>query len=155
MEAVVIKAMNESYSKDRDIRNLITYIAGKSKESKKVRYYNGRGLSREPKKAATNIIKIQQYYGKADKRRIFHFVIAFQNMNDAGLAKIIAENITDMFFRKYQIYYGVHEDTENLHIHFAVNTVSYVDGRKFHQSKKEFGKMKKGITEIVKKIKEI
>ena len=149
MENIVIKAMNEPYSGDRDIKNLLNYIAGKSKENKEVRYYNGRGLSRDPKKAATNIIKIQQYYGKADKRRIFHFVIAFQNMDDAGLAKIIAENITDMFLSKYQIYYGVHEDTENLHIHFAVNTVSHVDGKKFHQSKKEFEDLKKDIKKVV------
>ena len=73
-------------------------------------------------------------------------------MNDAGLAKIIAENITDMFFRKYQIYYGVHEDTENLHIHFAVNTVSYVDGKKFHQSKKEFGVMKKDMEQSIQNV---
>ena len=153
MEAVVIKAMNESYSEDRDIRNLITYIAGESKKSKEIRYYGGRGVSKEPQKAAKNIIQVQKHYGKADKRRIFHFVVAFPcDMDDAGLVKIVAENIAYMFSDRYQIFYGVHEDTENLHIHFAVNTVSFVDGKKLHQSKKEFGEMKKSIEQKIRNI---
>ena len=152
MEAIVIKTMNESYSKDRDIRNLITYIAGESKKSKEIRYYGGRGVSKEPQKAAKNIIQIQKHYGKADKRRIFHFVVAFPcDMDDAGLVKIVAENIAHMFSDRYQIFYGVHEDTENLHIHFAVNTVSFVDGKKFHQSKKEFEDLKRNIRKVVER----
>ena len=56
MEAVVIKAMNESYSEDRDIRNLLIYIARESKKGKEIRYYGGRGVSKEPQKAAKNKI---------------------------------------------------------------------------------------------------
>lgn len=28
-------------------------------------------------------------------------------------------------------YVGVHEDTDNIHIHFVMNTVSFVDGLKY------------------------
>lgn len=34
----------------------------------------------------------------------------------------------EYYSSRYQIVFGVHTDTRNIHIHFIMNTVSYVDG---------------------------
>ena len=153
MGSIVVKMNKEYYQADGDIRNLLAYIAGESKNKEKTRYYNGRGLPKDYKKATKAISKVQRKYGKANKRRLYQLVVSFpKEIDDANYVKLVAENIANLLFDKHQIYYGVHEDTDNLHIHFAINAVSYVDGRKWHQNKKEFEEMKKKIRKVAEDI---
>lgn len=155
MERIVIKMNNEYYSSDEDISTLIAYIAGETKNKEKTRYYNGRGLPHNHEKAAKTIIKVQRSIKKAKQRRIYHLFISFPSeVDDVNYVKLIAESVANMLFEKHQIYYGVHEDTDNLHIHIAINAVSYIDGKKWHQSKKQFEDMKKDIRKIAKDINE-
>lgn len=109
------------------------YIAGESDSKKeRTRYCCGEGVSPEPKKATRQIISVQKSYKKATQRQGKKAC-----MDDADCVKLAAMQIADIFCGQYQVYYGVHEDEEHLHILFASNTVSYVDGRKWHKSKKE------------------
>lgn len=126
------------YPQNRDIRNLIRYIAGRNGIKEEVRYYSGKGLPKDPDKAAEAMVKVQKYFGKANKRRAYQFILSFEkSMEDANYVKLVAERVAELFYETHQVYYGVHEDTDNLHVHFAVNAVSYVDGKKWHHSKKE------------------
>ena len=110
-------------------------------------------MPKDYKKATKAISKVQRKYGKANKRRLYQLVVSFpKEIDDANYVKLVAENIANLLFDKHQIYYGVHEDTDNLHIHFAINAVSYVDGRKWHQNKKEFEEMKKKIRKVAEDI---
>jgi len=153
MGSIVVKMNKEYYQADSDIRNLLAYIAGESKNKEKTRYYNGRGLPKDYKMATKVISKVQKKYGKANKRRLYQLFVSFpKEIDDANYVKLVAENIANLLFDKHQIYYGVHEDTDNLHIHFAINAVSYVDGRKWHQNKKEFEEMKKEIRKVAEDI---
>lgn len=154
MERIVIKMNDEYYSGDDDIKKLMAYIAGETEDKEKTRYYNGRGLPRNYEKAAKTIIKVQRSMKKAKQRRIYHLFISFPGeVDDVNYVKLVAESVANMLFEKHQIYYGVHEDTDNLHIHLAINAVSYIDGKKWHQSKKEFGKMKQEIHKIACEVK--
>ncbi len=146
MEFIVIKFVDEPYGWDEDIRELCRYIAGKSKNKKvRTRYCCGEGVSINPVKAASQMIRVQKSYkkamrryGKKASRRIYHYVVSFPlSMDDANCVKLAAMEIADIFSDRYQVYYGVHEDEEHLHIHFAINAVSYVDGKKWHKSKRE------------------
>lgn len=38
----------------------------------------------------------------------------------------------------YQIVYAVHEDAAHLHIHFVMNMISYLDGKRYAGKKKDF-----------------
>ncbi len=153
MESITIKAMEEYYPQNSDMRNLITYIAGECKGKEKVRYCNGKDISKRAEKAAGQMIKLQKLFGKANKRRLYHFIVSFPgDEDDANFVKLAAEKIVGLVFKDYAVYYGVHEDTECLHIHFAVNAVSHVDGKKWHKNKKEFEKMKKEILQIVEEV---
>lgn len=51
---------------------------------------------------------------------------------------------------KYEAMYGVHENEEHIHIHIAMNSVSYVDGSRYYGRKKEFYGLLKDIGEILK-----
>lgn len=45
-------------------------------------------------------------------------------------------------FPRHQAVFGVHGDTDDLHIHFAVNCTSYEDGKAFEMSPSRLGEMK-------------
>ena len=149
MESVnVILVKNNHYPRNKDIKNLMKYIAGETEEKEKVKYCGGKGIPKKQDKAADRMIAVQKYFRKTNKRRIYHWIVSFpEQVKDVNCIKIIAENIVGLFFENYQVYYGVHEDTDNLHIHLAVNAVSYVDGLKWHKSKKEFEVIRRRIKE--------
>ena len=58
----------------------------------------------------------------------------------------------DIFSGQYQVYYGIHEDEAHLHIHYAINAVSYVDGKKWHKSRKEIEKLEAQMRERAKEV---
>ena len=146
MEDVVVKYIREPYGENQDILRLFRYIAGECDSKKeRTRYRCGAGVSNKPDKAAMQMIKLQKLYRKAAQkhgnkvcRRIYHYMLSFPlSMDDANCANLAAAEVADVFAGRYQVYYGVHEDTKHLHIHLAINAVSYVDGKKWHKSKKE------------------
>ena len=142
---IFVKFKKEAYPRNKDIKKLIGYIAGENDGKERTRYRRGEGVSPDPKKAAEQMIKVQKFYKKAGKnfggkasRRIYHYIVSFPStVDDVNCVVLAAMEIADIFSGQYQVYYGVHEDTENLHIHFAINAVSYVDGKKWHKSRKE------------------
>lgn len=71
--------------------------------------------------------------GVDDDAELLHFVLTFspEEVNEPKTACGFAEQITDYIATKYQVCYAVHEDTENLHVHFVFNSMSYLDGRCF------------------------
>lgn len=161
MEDITVKYIKEPYRGKQDILRLFRYIAGEcdSKEER-TRYRCGAGVSAKPDKAAMQMIKLQilykkaaQRYGGKARRRIYHYMVSFPlSMDDANCAYLAAAEIADIFSGQYQVYYGIHEDTKNLHIHFAINAVSYVDGKKCYKSKKEMKELEARMREKAREV---
>lgn len=152
MEQPTIKMLNKHYPKDGDIKKLIAYISGNSekKDNQSVTYVGVAGISRKHEKAARQILKTQQAFGKEKGRRIYHMVVSFpKKIKDPQTAEQAAKAIAEEILKKYQVFYGVHNDTQHLHIHFAINAVSYADGRKWHMSKPELQKFKEYLLQLI------
>ncbi len=63
---------------------------------------------------------------------IRHIIISFDSYYEYFIspyqASIIADELCrDVFAEEYQVIYGIHENTSNLHAHIIINTVS-IDG---------------------------
>ena len=159
MGSVIIKHVKNPYERDEDIRKLLCYIAGECDSKKeRIRYCRGEGVSFEPEEAAEQMIYIQKSHkktarkkGKRKCRRIYHYIVSFpSSVDDTNGVLLAAVGIAGIFSEEYQVYYGVHEDTKCLHIHFAINAVSYVDGKKWHKSRKELKEMETEMSERAK-----
>ena len=143
MEEITVKIIS-NYKRDTDIRNLLRYIAGngKNKEKENVLSLRGRGIAKDYSKAVEQMIRIQKLHGKNNKRRCYQIIVSFpEKLNEyKNLIILMANEIAEMIFDEYgfQVYYGIHTSTGNIHIHFAINAVSYRTGKKWHSSKKEF-----------------
>lgn len=83
--------------------------------------------------AAEQMGRLAQTYGKANGIRLRHMVLSFEpgeKVTSTG-AYQIAYQAAWYYGREYQVLFAVHEDKKHLHIHFVMNTVSYLDGHKY------------------------
>lgn len=94
---------------------------------------------------------VKYAYRKTEGRIARHFVVSLGS-NSIFLpheANILARKICEYYCMRFQIVYAVHEDTKNLHIHFVMNTVSYVDGRMFSEDPAELQRFKYYVQQLI------
>ncbi len=76
--------------------------------------------------------KIKQIWGKHEegRRQVRQVVVSFRR-NECSIAEVerIAWEVGNYYGQAHQVLYGIHDDTDNLHIHYAINTVSFIDGK--------------------------
>lgn len=76
---------------------------------------------------------------KESGRMYAHNVISFHKDENVTPEQVlsIGREFVDHFFKNYQNLITVHQDRQHLHLHIVSNTVSFLDGHKLHQSKKD------------------
>lgn len=153
MGKIMIKRVGHTYKDSMAIGNLLNYITREKDSGGRVKYWGTRGLLKNVKLAVKTIETMQKYLKKDHGRRVHHFVLSFPSeIKEEQVVYIIAEAIADYLGGEYQLLYGIHMNTENLHIHIAMNAVSYRTGLKWHVSAKEFEKWKKQLAKIAENI---
>lgn len=128
----IVKMVSDSYNNESSIFNLINYALTDKSSNRPVRYYGGYNV--DVHRAAEQIVLVKQHFQKWDGRKMRHFIVSFGKNITPYDAYILGWQIAAYYANRYQIVFGVHEDTENMHIHFVFNTVSFVDGLKYSQS---------------------
>ena len=78
----------------------------------------------------------KERYRKTDGRQYYHFVQSFAETDDLTPqeAHAIALELAQREFPNFEVLVATHIDTDHLHNHLVVNSVSFRDGRKLHQS---------------------
>lgn len=142
------------YKNPGSIIRLINYILASDKTyykkghfEPKVRYFDSNCVDiSSPHNAARQIKAVKKFFNKTDGRQMYHYILSFDEaVKDPKKLYKIGLEIMDEFFDGYQTIFAVHEDTDNLHIHFVFNSVSYVTGKKWCPKHKEFYHFKKNI----------
>lgn len=75
-------------------------------------------------------------YGKREGNLLKHRMISFRRLDNIlpSEAYQLAKYIANAYGENYITAYGVHMDTNNIHIHLAVDTISWRDGSRFSVS---------------------
>ncbi len=126
------------------LKRAITYITNLHKTRDDL--IGGIGVNKENAFKRMNIIK--QYYNKPDGREYIHFVVSFKGKQDVYAVYDIACRIS-LIYDKYQVLFAVHNNTQNTHIHFVINTVCVTNGHKFSQSRSDMQNLKEKIETII------
>lgn len=116
--------------------NELTYVTNEIKTLSGL-YVGCRHIS-DISHATDEMMQIKDFYGKLDGRVATHGIISLDASesdpkNAAKLMELLNE-LMESIFPKHQVVYAVHTNTENLHIHFIINTVG-LDGKKIHMDK--------------------
>ena len=96
-----------------------------------------------PDSAAVVMQQTKKDFGKITGRQGYHFVISFKpGETDAETAyKIAEEFVSEYLSSKYETVFAVHDDKEHIHIHICFNSVSFVDGYKYHYANNDWAKV--------------
>lgn len=127
----IVKMVNESYENRSSVLNLVNYALNDKRYNRPVRFYGGYNV--DVSRAAEQMLQVKEYYQKTGNRKMRHIIVSFEDDIDPYDAYILGWQIAAYYADRYQIVFGVHEDTENLHIHLVFNTVSFVDGLKYSE----------------------
>ncbi len=92
----------------------------------------------DEKNAAAEMMEVKFFYGKTGGRVALHGIISLDgeesDQKNAGKLMMLMSDVLDEVFPDHQAVYAVHMNTENLHVHFIINTVG-LHGKKIHMDK--------------------
>ena len=141
----VLKMMNKPYNDNMALRNVVTYVLDPG-------YGFIGGYAVDAYNAIAQMQYIKEIWYKNKGRRIRHFILSFDRSEYIEIddALVLGYKICQ-YYQEYQSVYGVHTDTDNLHIHFAVNTVSFIDGKMYSGGMSDWYKLCKYIQSLIPK----
>ena len=78
----------------------------------------------------------KERFHKIDGRQYYHFVQSFDKQDDLSPLEVHASGLelAQRQFPNFEVLVATHMDTEHLHNHLVVNSVSFQSGKKLHQS---------------------
>lgn len=93
-------------------------------------------ISDDIKSAVDEMMDVKKFYAKTGGRTALHGIISLDELeseitNAEDLMKL-CEDVLAELFPNHQAVFAVHTNTEDLHVHFIVNSVG-LDGKKIHQ----------------------
>lgn len=146
----VVKVIESGYESPQALAALLKYVFNDKRTNRFCCYCGGANIS--PYTAESEMQYIKNYYRKKEGRQARHFIISLGEYSEIlpYEANQLALQVCEYYSDRFQIVYSVHEDTENLHIHFVLNTVSFVDGKMFSESTSELHQFKNYVNSIIK-----
>ena len=87
-------------------------------------------------------------FNKNNQRQGYHIVLSFKEGEvDADTVYEITEKFVKEFIGdRYEAVFAVHDNTEHIHSHIVYNSVSFVDGMKYHYAKGDWKNIIQPIT---------
>lgn len=146
----IVKIVTEKYYQLSDVQRLINYATN---ESKTYGLFGGVGINpNDPDKMLCQMLTVKKGYKKEyGNRQLRHIVVSFDKEEriTPQTAYYIAYEIAGFYGDEYQVCFGVHQDTDILHIHFVQNTVNYVTGKMYSSGIRELDNLKEYVEQII------
>lgn len=146
-----LKILNGTY---RTLEGMIQYITDDAGHANGVLFYSARGA--DPYRAARDMLNVQAAYNNLGGNEYVQVIVSLTEdeiacLQDTQRFQQAAMDISYLMFRHYkcQVAYAVHVNTDNLHAHFIINAVRYVDGYKLQINKKELYQLKNLVSDIL------
>ena len=117
-----------------DLRDVIDYARNTDKTEKE---YFVSGINCEPDSAYEEMKDVKEFYHKEDKILAFHGYQSFvQGEVSPELAhKIGVQLAKEMWGDRFQVLVTTHLNTDHIHNHIVLNSVSYKDGKKYYSNR--------------------
>lgn len=103
------------------------------------------GINATPDTAKYKMQQTKLRYGKTDGIVAFH---AIQSFKPGEITPELAHEIGKMLAKemwgdRFEVVVATHLNKEHLHNHFVINSVSFVDGKKYYDNTANYNRMKK------------
>lgn len=148
IKMTINKTINYVENKDKtkiplsDLSNTIEYASNKDKTEKQ---YYVTGINCDENNIYQEMMMVKEAYNKIDKIQGFH---GFQSFKEGEVTpkeahKIGVEFANEMWGDNFQVVVITHLNTNHLHNHFVVNSVSFKDGHKYNYSNSEMARLRR------------
>lgn len=109
----------------------INYILNPAKTGNGL--YTG-GVNTTPPSAYADMHSTKLQFDKSEGRLGYHLIQSFSpgEITPLEAMKLGREFINRYLHGHYEVVYSVHTDHDHVHLHFIWNSVSFIDGRKYH-----------------------
>lgn len=128
------------------MRNCIEYVLREDKTNRGLVYVTGPFSADEITYDSVyqSFLEEKKLWGKDSGRMYAHNIISWHKDENLTLQQAFAfgKEFVEKWFDGFQTLIGVHKDRDHVHLHLVTNTVSYEDGHKLHNSKKDLELMK-------------
>ena len=140
------KVINKSTKSRGAMRNVLEYVLRGEKVKEGHVFIDGpyAGDTINYDEVYQTWIKEKRLWNKDTGRMYAHNVISFHKNEKISAAEVLEIGMifAEKFFPKHQYVVSVHQDKDHLHCHIVTNSVSYIDGTKLHQTKRDLGRQK-------------
>lgn len=135
------KVVNKSTKSHGAMRNVLEYVL--RDEKVKEGYveiagpYSGETINYD--EVYQTWLAEKRLWDKDSGRMYTHNIISFHKDEQVTPEQVleIGKEFAERFFSGHQYVIGVHQDKDHLHCHIVTNSVSYIDGIKLHQTKRD------------------
>ena len=143
------KTEKESEDITNELEDVISYVSNGVKTNQQ---YYVTGIHCNPDTAAERFWKTKTAFNKTDGVLAFHAIQSFKPGEiDPDLThQIGVELAKKMWGDRFQVVVCTHLDKDHPHNHFVVNSVSWVDGKKFDNNRKDYERFSSLSDELAK-----
>ena len=138
LKRVTDYAANPGKTEYADLKNVISYAAGNSKTvSSEEKAYLVTGVNCSADSACEQMSAVKEHFGKPSGNVAYHAYQSFKpgEISPEECHQIGLELAKKLWGDRYQVLVATHLDKEHLHNHFIINSVSFIDGKKFNDNK--------------------
>ena len=124
------------------LHDVMAYASDEYKTEKRL-YVSGVNVTPDTAKDKMQQTKLR--YGKTDGIIAFHAIQSFKpgEATPELAHKIGVEFAKEMWGDRFEVLIATHLNKEHLHNHFVINSVSFVDGKKYYDNTANYNRMRK------------
>ena len=128
--------VRNSYPDLESVQRLLNYVLRTS-------FYGGYAI--DPEQAYDQMRLVKEAYHKTEGVQLKHFLLTFSHEE---MMHLDFKDLLELGFQvgkvleRYQIVYCIHLDSDYIHMHFVMNTVSFEDGKKYSDGLVGFQRVK-------------
>ena len=142
----VNKTINKRTNTHGAMRNCIEYVLRQDKTSEQLTYVTGPYCHDEINYDLVYraFLEEKKVWDKDSGRMYAHNIISWHKDEQITLEQAFefGKEFAEKWFSGFQTLVAVHKDKEHVHCHLVTNSVSYEDGRKLHNTRKDLERMK-------------
>ena len=149
------KTINKRTNTHGAMRNCIEYVLRQDKTSEQLTYVTGPYCHDEINYDLVYraFLEEKKVWDKDSGRMYAHNIISWHKDEQITLEQAFefGKEFAEKWFQGFQTLVAVHKDKDHIHCHLVTNSVSYEDGRKLHNTKKDLERMKQLTNQMCRK----
>ena len=141
--AVISILSNGSTQGHKPLKNVLDYCMQEAKTMNDGHKLVS-GIDCLPETAYSDMMATKKRFGKTDGREYYHILQSFapDELVTPEEAHRIAWEYAQEQFKGYELIVATHVDRDHIHSHIVLNSVSHIDGKKYHSDKNNIPRLR-------------